>query len=64
MAYYRSSYYYDTAAKTKGTCNLDQANGAIHPTTGQYSYFATYGYPFIPYYYFGANGTGTICGAA
>jgi hypothetical protein len=47
MAYYRSSYYYDTAAKTKGTCNLDQANGAIHPTTGQYSYFATYGYPFI-----------------
>ena len=64
MGYYRSSYYYDSSAYSAGTCNLDKANGATHPTTRQYSYFTTYGYPFIPIYYFGANGTSTLCSAA
>ena len=64
MGYYRSSYYYDTSAYSAGTCNLDRANGATHPTTGQYSYFTTYGFPFIPIFFFGANGTSTLCGAS
>lgn len=59
-----SNYYYDTAAYNAGTCNLDKANGAIHPTTGQYSYFTTYGYPWVPIYYYGASGTANICSAA
>jgi hypothetical protein len=61
---YNSNYYYNTAAYTAGTCNLDKANGAIHPTTGLYSYFTTTGYPWVPIYYYGANGTATICSAA
>jgi hypothetical protein len=30
---------------------------------GQYSYFTTTGYPWVPIYYNGANGTATICSA-
>merc|ERR1712107_621183 len=30
------------------SCNLDEANGAVHPSTGQYSYFMTTGYPWTP----------------
>jgi len=64
VGYYNTNYYYNTAAYTAGTCNLDMANGAIHPTTGVYSYFTTTGYPWVPIYYYGANGTSAICSAA
>jgi len=37
-------------------CNLDEANGAYHPTTGEYSYFMTNSFPFVPPYYFGEDG--------
>ena len=37
-------------------CNLDKANGAIHPTTGKYSYFMTETYPWVPMYYYGDGG--------
>jgi len=42
-------------------CNLDEANGAIHPTTGEYSYFTTTGYPWIPIYYYGDGGVSSLC---
>ena len=45
-------------------CNLDEANGAVHPTTGQYSYFMTTGYPWTPIKWAGDQGTATICSAA
>lgn len=60
----RSDYEYDTASFTAGTCQLDSANGAIHPTTGKYSYFATTGYPYVPIVYFGSSGKQTVCNAA
>merc|ERR1712136_59703 len=44
-------------------CNLDKANGAIHPTTGQYSYFMTTTYPWVPKYYYGEDGEAEICSA-
>merc|ERR1712126_329532 len=45
------------------SCNLDEANGAVHPTTGQYSYFMTTEYPWTPRKY-GASATSTYCSAA
>ena len=44
-------------------CNLDEASGAVHPTTGQYSYFMTSGYPWTPIKWAGDQGSATICSA-
>jgi len=44
-------------------CNLDEASGAVHPSTGQYSYFMTTGYPWTPVKLAGDQGQATICGA-
>merc|ERR1712213_225408 len=46
-----------------GTCTLDLANGAIHPTTGEYSYFMTVDYPWVPVYYYGDEGKQSLCSA-
>ena len=35
--------------------------GAIHPTTGQYSYFMTTGYPWVPIKYYGQGGANSLC---
>ena len=35
--------------------------GAIHPTTGHYSYFMTSGYPWVPIYYYGQGGASALC---
>jgi len=45
-------------------CNLDEASGAVHPTTGQYSYFMTTGYPWTPIKWAGDQGTASLCSAA
>merc|ERR1719150_1878525 len=58
-----SDYTYSDSAFTAGTCNLDSASGAIHPTTGEYSYFATVGYPWVPIYFNGDQGTSSLCSA-
>jgi len=55
---------YDQAAFNAGICNLDEANGAVHPTTGEYSYFMTTTYPWTPIYYFGDEGINPYCSAA
>merc|ERR1719369_2649185 len=52
-----SSYEYNPSSD----CNLDEGNGAVHPTTGQYSYFMTTGYPWIPTQYNGDQGSGRLC---
>merc|ERR1719291_490641 len=57
-------YTYDQAAFNAGTCNLDEANGAVHPTTGEYSYFMTTTYPWTPIYYYGEEGINRYCSAA
>jgi len=57
-------YTYDQAAFDAGACNLDEANGAVHPTTGEYSYFMTTTYPWTPIYYFGDQGVNSYCSAA
>jgi len=59
----RDDYEYDDAAYAAGSCQLDEANGAIHPTTGKYSYFATYDYPYVPRYYYGQQGKTSVCSA-
>jgi len=41
-------------------CNLDEASGALHPTTGKYSYFMTTDYPWIPIKFMASRST--ICG--
>jgi len=38
-------------------CNLDEASGAVHPVTGQYSYFMTTDYPWIPVKFAGDQGS-------
>lgn len=43
-------------------CNLDEGNGGIHPTTGQYSYFMTPAYPWVPVNYNGEAGASSLCG--
>ena len=45
-------------------CNLDEASGAVHPSTGQYSYFMTTGYPWTPIKWAGDQGTASLCSAA
>jgi len=45
-------------------CNLDKANGAIHPETGVYSYFMTETYPWVPCLYYGDGGVADLCSAA
>jgi len=42
-------------------CDLDEGNGAVHPTTGEYSYFMTIGYPWIPIKYNGDQGNSRLC---
>merc|ERR1712215_429070 len=59
-----SEYTYDTAAFSAGSCNLDKASGAIHPTTNAYSYFMTTEYPWTPIEFFGSEGAQSICSAA
>jgi len=39
------------------SCNLDEASGAVHPTTGKYSYFMTTGYPWTPVKFYGDQGS-------
>merc|ERR1712107_426141 len=56
-------YEYSDSAYSAGTCNLDLANGAIHPTTGEYSYFMTVDYPWVPVYYYGDEGKQSLCSA-
>merc|ERR1712228_995970 len=56
-----SDYEYDEDAFDAGSCNLDKASGAIHPTTGEYSYFLTEDYPWTPIYYFGNSGPSSLC---
>merc|ERR1712055_251616 len=51
-------YTYDS---TNEGCNLDEGNGATHPTTGEYSYFMTTGYPWVPIYYSGDEGASSLC---
>jgi len=66
--YYSASmedyYEYDSDAYSAGTCNLDKANGATHPTTGEYSYFMVSTYPWVPMYYYGDEGASSLCSAA
>ena len=38
--------------------------GAVHPTTGEYSYFMTATYPWLPIYYYGSEGSASLCDAA
>merc|ERR1712109_1200 len=57
-------YTYEQAAFDAGACNLDEANGAIHPTTGEYSYFMTTTYPWTPINYFGDQGVSSYCSAS
>jgi len=58
-----SDYTYSDSAFSAGTCNLDSASGAIHPTTGAYSYFTTVDYPWVPIYFYGDQGTSSFCSA-
>lgn len=38
--------------------------GAVHPGTGQYSYFMTTGYPWTPIKFAGDQGTANYCSAS
>jgi len=58
-----ASYNTDYTFTSDSSCNLDEANGATHPTTGEYSYFMTTGYPWVPTYYGGDQGTSNLCSA-
>jgi len=53
----------DYTFTSDSSCNLDEANGAVHPTTGQYSYNMTSGYPWTPIKYAGDQGTSSYCSA-
>jgi len=57
-AKYRDDYEFDDSIPG---CNLDEASGAIHPTTGEYSYFTTNGFPYVPMYYYGSEGQQRLC---
>ena len=59
-----AEYEYNSADYASGACNLDEGNGAVHPTTGEYSYFMTTGYPWVPIYNFGEDGASSLCSAA
>merc|ERR1719228_2052589 len=52
--------YYEFDSSLDG-CNLDEGNGALHPTTGEYSYFTTTGYPWVPIYFYGDSGYENLC---
>merc|ERR1712012_313580 len=58
-----TDYEYSDSTYSAGTCNLDLANGAIHPTTGEYSYFMTVDSPWVPVYYYGEDGKQSLCSA-
>lgn len=53
----QSDYTWSKEDYDAGRCNLDEAQGAIHPGTGRYSYFLTMEYPWMPLYYFGEGAT-------
>ena len=38
--------------------------GAVHPVTGEYSYFMTASYPWVPTLLYGDEGAASLCGAA
>jgi len=59
-----ADYEYSSADYTSGACNLDEGNGALHPSTGEYSYFMTTGYPWVPIYFNGEDGASDLCSAA
>ena len=54
----------DYSFSADSNCNLDEASGALHPGTGQYSYFMTTDYPWTPIKWAGDQGTGSLCSAA
>ena len=54
----------DYSFSSGSSCNLDEASGAIHPTTGKYSYFMTTGYPWTPIKFAGDQGQASYCSAA
>lgn len=53
----------DYTFSADSNCNLDEANGAIHPTTEEYSYFMTTGYPWTPIKFAGDQGQSNYCSA-
>jgi len=53
----------DYTFSADSNCNLDEANGAVHPTTGQYSYFMTTDYPWTPIKFAGDQGQASYCSA-
>lgn len=55
-------YEYYQAAYDRGECTLDKANGAYH--RGQYAYFMTPTYPFVPIWFMGEEGEQASCSAA
>ena len=70
----------DYTFTSDASCNLDEANGetvtsilisvltvwagAVHPGTGEYSYFMTTGYPWTPIKFAGDQGTANYCSAS
>merc|ERR1711910_301245 len=50
----------DYTYASSSSCNLDEASGAIHPSTGKYSYFMTTDYPWIPIKFMAERSS--ICG--
>ena len=54
----------DYTFSASADCNLDEASGAVHPVTGQYSYFMTTGYPWTPIKFAGDQGRASLCSAA
>merc|ERR1719184_465287 len=55
--YQTASSNSDYTFSPDANCNLDEASGAVHPTTGQYSYFMTTDYPWIPVKFAGDQGS-------
>jgi len=54
----------DYTFSADSNCNLDEASGAIHPTTGKYSYFMTTDYPWTPIKFAGDQGTSNYSSAS
>jgi len=55
--YQSASSNSDYTFSPDANCNLDEASGAEHPSTGQYSYFMTTDYPWIPVKFAGDQGS-------
>jgi len=55
--YQTASSNSDYTFSPDANCNLDEASGAEHPSTGQYSYFMTTDYPWIPVKFAGDQGS-------